>query len=525
MPDRAVVVLAGVAWVGAWSAVPTPWWAAAAIAMVAYGSRRPWLLCLGVFLLAGGLATSARAGLGGLQAGPIDAEVTLLTDPERFGDEVRVEVRADGRHLEAWADGSRGADVVDRDAGDRVRVRGRVEPFASPDGRQRSRHLAGRLEMSAVGSWHPGGPIDRLANGYRGLLAQGAVSLDADQRSLLAGLVLGDDRAQTPTLVDAFRGAGLTHLLAVSGQNVAFVLLVVGPLLRRLPLGGRVVSVLAVLAVFGVVTRFEPSVLRATAMAGVAVVSSAMGRPAGGRRALALAVTALVLVDPLLVHSIGFTLSVAASFGIIVWSRPIAASLTARTPGRPSRRGDRRRPTGRGSRARRHLRLLADRIAAGQSAGRAGGRTGDGLGDDGRRGRRARAGAAGRGHPLADTGPAGLDRVRRPRWCCGSARRPGGAVAGGGRRRVVVVVGRPSPAALASDRAGGRRVRSARAGCRGRGGAGAGPLAPHGRSALAIGERLGAGRPRRAPSGPAPGRASPSAGPRARPDRCRGATG
>ena len=327
MPDRAVVVLAGVAWVGAWVAAPAPRWAAAVVVSLAFGARRPWLLCVGVFLLAGGLATSARAGLEGLRAGPIDAEVTLLTDPERFGDQIRVEVRADGRHLEAWAGGSAGAEVADRDAGDRLRVRGRVEPFAAPDAWRRSRHLAGRLDMSGVRSWRAGGPIDRLANGYRGLLAQGAVSLDEEQRSLLAGLVLGDDRAQPPTLVDAFRGAGLTHLLAVSGQNVAFVLLVVEPLLRRLPLGGRVVSVLVVLALFGVVTRFEPSVLRATAMAGVAVASSALGRPAGGRRALALAVTALVLVDPLLVHSIGFTLSVAASFGIIVWSRPIADAL------------------------------------------------------------------------------------------------------------------------------------------------------------------------------------------------------
>jgi competence protein ComEC len=284
-------------------------------------------LCVGVALLAGSLAASARAGLTGVSAESAEGEVTLLTDPERFGDEVRVEVRLDRRHLEAWASGSAGDVLAERLAGDRVTVRGRVEPFASLGSRQLSRHLAGRLETSQVRSWRPGGLPSRIANGYRSLLTQGSQSLDDDQRSLLAGLVLGDDRAQSPALVDAFRGAGLTHLLAVSGQNVAFVLLVVEPLLRRLPLGGRVVLVLAVLALFGVVTRFEPSVLRATAMAGVAIVSTALGRPAGGRRALALAVTGLLLIDPLLVHSVGFTLSVAASCGIVMWSGPISDRL------------------------------------------------------------------------------------------------------------------------------------------------------------------------------------------------------
>ena len=193
-----------------------------------------------------------------------------------------------------------------------------------------------------------------------------------------------------------------------------------------------------------------------------------------------------------------------------------------RPRGRSTGRGDRRRPVGGGSCARRHLWSAADGLAAGQPAGRSGGRTGDGLGDDGRSGRRAGAGAAGHGHPPADTGPAGLDRGCRPAGCCSSARRSGGAVVGGDRRGLLVVVGRPPPAALESDRAGGRRVRSARAGRRGLGGAGARPHAPDRRGALAIGERLGAGRTRRAPSGPAPGRAAPSAGPRARPHRRRG---
>ena len=86
-------------------------------------------------------------------------------------------------------------------------------------------------------------------------------------------------------------------------------------------------ATLAVVGLFGVVTRFEPSVLRATVMAAIAVTAWMLGRPVSGLRTLALAVTALVLVDPMLVGVLGFQLSVAASAGILVLARPLADHL------------------------------------------------------------------------------------------------------------------------------------------------------------------------------------------------------
>jgi competence protein ComEC len=84
---------------------------------------------------------------------------------------------------------------------------------------------------------------------------------------------------------------------------------------------------LAVLALFAAMTRFEPSVLRASAMAGVGLLAAFAGRPAHGRRLLALAVAGLVLADPFLIHSLGFRLSVGASAGILALARPLAARL------------------------------------------------------------------------------------------------------------------------------------------------------------------------------------------------------
>ena len=81
------------------------------------------------------------------------------------------------------------------------------------------------------------------------------------------------------------------------------------------------------LLLFAAVTRFEPSVLRATAMAMLAVTGTASGRPLTTCRRIAVAVALLILIDPLLVESLGFRLSVAATVGIALFASGLARRL------------------------------------------------------------------------------------------------------------------------------------------------------------------------------------------------------
>jgi len=174
------------------------------------------------------------------------------------------------------------------------------------------------MTIDRVGRWTTGQPHFRFANAVRRTIESGAGSLDRSQRSLLTGFVYGDDRFQDALTADAFRAAGLTHLLAVSGQNVAFVLIIGGPILRRVDFRSRFALTLLALLVFATLTRFEPSVMRASLMAAVAALATVLGRSASSARVLSLAVIALILMHPLIVHSLAFQLSVAASLGILV---------------------------------------------------------------------------------------------------------------------------------------------------------------------------------------------------------------
>jgi competence protein ComEC len=328
MNDGWAVALAAATTLGAWAVVPVPRWLGLVVVAAAVLVRRPMLLCLGAALLASALSVAAWAGTAPVPSTPYAGVVTLVTDPERLTGGVRVEVRAGSRHLEAWAHGAAAAVLRDRQAGERVAVVGAASPVPRPMRRRLAeQHIAGQLQVRHVGDHDGGDAVSRAANRVRRALVDGAWPLSPAERALFTGFVLGDDRDEPPDLVDDFRAAGLSHLTAVSGENLAFALALAGPVLRRLVLRWRFVATVGLVAWFALLTRFEPSVLRASAMAALAATSVVLARPASTIRLLSLAVTVMVLIDPLLVWSVGWWLSVGATAGIAVLAAPLAVRL------------------------------------------------------------------------------------------------------------------------------------------------------------------------------------------------------
>jgi competence protein ComEC len=257
---------------------------------------------------------------------------TLVDDPEgdRFSSTVllRAEARRGGRTLVVDATGDAGPRLALMSAGEGVTLRGWLEPLTGYDTRWRWRHAVGTLHATELLAARPTrSSLDRIANSARAVVLRGSSGLAPVDRAVVAGFLLGDTRAVPDDVEQEFRASGLTHLMAVSGENVAFVLALFAPALRRMSLGGRLVGGLAVLVLFGTMTRWEPSVLRAIVMAVIGLLAGYLGRPATGLRALTLAVTALLLADPFLLHSVGFLLSCGASAGIALLAGPIAVRI------------------------------------------------------------------------------------------------------------------------------------------------------------------------------------------------------
>ena len=238
-----------------------------------------------------------------------------------------LEVSIGGRRYRVFVDAARGRTVQSLLTGERFEASGSVGALQGNWQWIASRHLSGRLRLRTIGRIDQGRWWWQSADAVRRTVDTGLSSFDSEERSLFEGVVFGDDRDQPVLTRHRFRASGLAHLLAVSGQNVAFVLVAVSPLLARLRLRTRWIVTIGLLLAFATVTRFEPSVLRATAMALVAATAAMSGRYATGVRVVSVAVLALLVIDPLLVWSGGFRLSVAASVALVTLARPIERRL------------------------------------------------------------------------------------------------------------------------------------------------------------------------------------------------------
>jgi competence protein ComEC len=167
--------------------------------------------------------------------------------------------------------------------------------------------------------------------------------MPAREAALARGFVLGEDEGIDTGTAEDFRRAGLSHLLAVSGQNVALLALLAMPVLALLgmPLRVRLVWVLGLIAVYVPLTGAGPSIQRAGVMGALSVLATLRGRRSSRLYALVLAALVTLAIDPGIAADVGWQLSFAAVLGILFLAAPLAAAIGAVLGGgrRPGSRG------------------------------------------------------------------------------------------------------------------------------------------------------------------------------------------
>lgn len=204
--------------------------------------------------------------------------------------------------------------------GTTVTVEGELQARVS---RIRDETVAGIMSVDRLHSVRVSmNPVVRLGNSIRGRVTT-VYSGTRSGDGLVRGLLIGDTALLAAADEEDLRRAGLAHFIAVSGSNVAMFLVawwfLTAPIAVRPVL--RVVGGLIGLAVFAVVTRWEPSVIRASVMAAVPMIGGLVGVPFDPWMALGTAVATLLLVSGHLAFSVGFQLSVAATIGVLIGVR------------------------------------------------------------------------------------------------------------------------------------------------------------------------------------------------------------
>lgn len=313
------------------------------------GSAPPWvataLVAAAVAIAGVGWGTFHRhrvegALLRGVAPAHVEVEGVLRVDPRprAVGWSAILDARlvtSDGRtstlRETVWVSGH--GEPLHAVRGDRVRVAGIVRvpeegDFAASMVR---RGIVAEISAGVAERLGPSSnPLVRAAQAVRAVIGRSIRSSFAPREAgLLLGLALGDDSGLDGGLEQDFRATGLGHLLVVSGGNVAMVLAPVLGLAMALRLGRRARFALGLSTVvfFVVLTGAEPSVLRAGVMAGLALMGTLLGRPGGAAAVLCGAVLALLVLDPALVWSVGFQLSVVATASMVALATPVADRL------------------------------------------------------------------------------------------------------------------------------------------------------------------------------------------------------
>jgi competence protein ComEC len=178
--------------------------------------------------------------------------------------------------------------------------------------------------LHASGSWRIvgrrggiGGVGDRLRTGIEHALSLGT---SGGRRSLVVGVVLGEDQGIDPALRDAFKASGLYHLLAVSGQNIVLIGFGILGLAYVAGLGrpvGHALAIVAILA-YALAVGWQPSVVRAAVAGCLASVAWLLSRPSDRWHTMAVGAVVLLAWTPRSLLEPGFQLSFAAVAAIFL---------------------------------------------------------------------------------------------------------------------------------------------------------------------------------------------------------------
>lgn len=146
--------------------------------------------------------------------------------------------------------------------------------------------------------------------------------LRGEDLEFFAALTLGDQSGLSDELKEVYAGVGVSHVLALSGMHLTFLMGMLNVLLLNYCRSRRwraVGVVLALLLIWGYtfLSGLPPSLVRATVMYSLMLAGSLLGRAGFSINSLALAAMLMLCVDPLLSYDVGFQLSFLAMAGIL----------------------------------------------------------------------------------------------------------------------------------------------------------------------------------------------------------------
>lgn len=149
--------------------------------------------------------------------------------------------------------------------------------------------------------------------------------MDSNEAEISYAMLFGDKLLMDKDLKDNYKTAGISHILAVSGLHVGFLITLIGLLFSKIIKNKWVYFSLlfSILLGYAYICGWTASVMRAVTMCGIVFLSKSLFSQYDALNSLAIAGIINILIDPLNIFNVGFLLSFGVSFSIFALGSPL----------------------------------------------------------------------------------------------------------------------------------------------------------------------------------------------------------
>ena len=158
--------------------------------------------------------------------------------------------------------------------------------------------------------------------------------LSYDSAGLLAGMVLGAKEALSYDLYSKMKASGLAHLVVASGSNIVLVAVTVLAMLASLSKFNKYVVTLVIIWMYALLAGMDPPIVRATIMLSMIWMARLIGRKTSGIWVLFITSLIMLIINPYIIFSLSFQLSIAATTGLILYCQPLETIIIKLLPKR-----------------------------------------------------------------------------------------------------------------------------------------------------------------------------------------------
>ena len=152
--------------------------------------------------------------------------------------------------------------------------------------------------------------------------------LEKEEEQIVKGLILGDTTVLEEELKEKFQVANISHVLAVSGMHIIYIIMGIEMLLKKL-LGKRNVRYVVItgLIFYMSITGFTSSIVRAGIMGIMNVVAFLVYKKNDIWTSMAISLEIILIQNPYAITGVGLQLSYLGTIGIILFSKNIKQYL------------------------------------------------------------------------------------------------------------------------------------------------------------------------------------------------------